>query len=163
MNYTIGLRKDGTLVTSPALWTSTTTTRIEKWTDFIAISGSQYGLVGLRKDGTVLAAGPVGSSDRGQYQFSEWTDIKAVVACEFMTVGLREDGTIVLSEFYVADSIKKELSNWTDIVAIDASDDLVIGYKKNGSIVYAANKADPNSTSFFNEFDKWIETASKQP
>jgi alpha-tubulin suppressor-like RCC1 family protein len=48
--------------------------------------------VGLRADGTVVAAG---DNDYGQCEVGDWTDIVAVAAGNYHTVGLRSDGTVV--------------------------------------------------------------------
>lgn len=71
------------------------------WKSVIAIDyggGSGYRedghLVGLLKDGTVIAAG---DNRRGQCTFNsdDWHDIIAISAGQFHTVGLREDGKVV--------------------------------------------------------------------
>ena len=62
----------------------------EKFKDVIAISTGYDHTVGLKSDGTVVAAGSGEECD-----VSEWTDIVAVSAGWNHTVGLKSDGTVV--------------------------------------------------------------------
>lgn len=55
-------------------------------------SGNEHA-VGLRADGTVVAAG---KNDRGQCDAGGWSDIIAVSTKVFHTVGLKADGTVVI-------------------------------------------------------------------
>ena len=86
--------------------------------------------VGLKSDGTVVAAG---YNKYGQCDVSGWTDIVAVSAGSDHTVGLKADGTVVA----VGDNEggKRDVSGWTDIVAISAGDDYTVGVKTDGTVV----------------------------
>lgn len=65
---------------------------VEGWTEITALALADSHLVGLRRDGTVVAAG---ARDRGECAVSEWTGIQAVATANGVTVGLRQDGTLV--------------------------------------------------------------------
>ena len=56
------------------------------------ISAGDHHTVGLKADGTVVAAG---SNYYGKCNVSGWTDIVAISAGSYHTVGLRADGTVV--------------------------------------------------------------------
>ncbi|HBK03501.1 MAG TPA: hypothetical protein DDY87_03755, partial [Clostridiales bacterium] len=65
-----------------------------EWENITAIAAGSSHLVGLRADGTVIAAGDNGM---GQCSVGGWTDIVAVSAGRFHTVGMRSDGTVVVT------------------------------------------------------------------
>ena len=54
----------------------------------------QWNSVGLRTDGTVIAAG---YNEFSQCDVEDWFDIKQTACGRFHTVGLRTDGTVVAS------------------------------------------------------------------
>ncbi|MEN6340043.1 MAG: protein kinase [Clostridiaceae bacterium] len=80
-----GLLQDGTVETSYELCQS----EVETWTDIVAISVGASHIVGLKNDGTVVAAGP---DDVGENDVSDWHDIIAVSAGLSITIGVRSDG-----------------------------------------------------------------------
>lgn len=65
---------------------------VADWTGIVAIDASDSHVVGLKTDGTVVAAGPNYS---GRCDVSDWTDIVQIAAGGYCTLGLRADGTIV--------------------------------------------------------------------
>lgn len=90
--------------------------------------------VGLKADGTVVAAG---SNDNGQCDASGWTNIIAISAGGLHTVGLKADGTVVATgsnSFHQCD-----VSDWTDIVAISAGYSHTVGLKADGTVVAVSN------------------------
>ena len=88
--------------------------------------------VGLRSDGTVVAAGWNGD---GRCNVSLWQDIVAVAAGGYHTVGLRSNGTVVATgwngdgQCYV--------SGWRDIVAVAAGYSHTVGLRSDGTVVTA--------------------------
>ena len=87
--------------------------------------------VGLKSDGTVVAAG----DNYSRCDVSDWTDVVAI-ACGFgHTVGLKSDGTVVA----VGDNDDGEcdVSDWTDVVAIACSGNHAVGLKSDGTVVAA--------------------------
>jgi hypothetical protein len=103
----VGLKSNGTVVTTRV---ATERFDVSGWTDIIAISSSQFSIIGLRADGTVVAAG---ENHYGMLDVDGWTDIVAVAAADSFTVGLRADGTMV----GVGDNSNGQLDfgDWTDI------------------------------------------------
>ena len=137
-NYTIGLRSDGTVVTTE----SNTSGRydVDSWTDIVAVSAGNYHAVGLRNDGTVVTAG---SNTSGQCNVGSWTDIAAVSAGSFHTVGLRGDGTVVAAGLNASGQCS--VGRWSDIVAIGAGDHHTVGLRGDGTVVATGSNASGQS------------------
>lgn len=129
---TCGLKEDGTVVTTknsyliPEIQVDTS-----KWTDIIQIAGSESHLVGLKKDGTVVASG--GKNEYGELDVGQWKDIIQVAAGYSHTVGLKRDGTVVAVGSDWNDQCK--VSEWRDIVRVCAGGDITCGIKKDGTVV----------------------------
>ena len=88
-----GLRADGTvLVSNHGMGNRANFYEAKEWTDVIAVSMGFDSLLGLKRDGTVVAAGNLSV---GQRDVLEWTDIVAVAAGQNVHVGLSADGSIV--------------------------------------------------------------------
>lgn len=85
--------------------------------------------LGLKTDGTVIAAG---SNISNKTDVQEWTDIIDIAAGGEHSVALKADGTVVAVG---ADSWNQcQVEEWTDIVDIIAKDDRTIGLKADGTI-----------------------------
>ncbi len=129
---TCGLKEDGTVVTtknsyySPSIQVNTS-----KWTNIIQIAGTDSHLVGLKKDGTVVASG--GRNEYGENDVGQWTDIIQVATGYEHTVGLKRDGTVV----GVGNNSYGQLdvSEWRDIVRVCAGGYITCGIKKDGTVV----------------------------
>jgi alpha-tubulin suppressor-like RCC1 family protein len=83
---------------------------VSDWRDIVAISAGEWHTVGLKADGTVVAAGVIGDGDfnddpnvdlRYSCDLSDWYDVIEVSAGWFNTVGLKVDGTIVTKGGFV--------------------------------------------------------------
>ena len=98
-------------------------------TNIKAIAAGGY-IVGLKEDGTVVAAG----GESGAPDVSSWRNIKAIAAEEVLIVGLKEDGTVV-TVGCAGGCGESIVSEWTDIVAIAAGRRLIVGLKKDGTVV----------------------------
>ncbi len=90
-----------------------------------------YHTVGLKKDGTVLAAG---DDSYGQCRVSDWKDVTAVAAGAYHTVGLKKDGTVLA----VGRTTEKQcnVSSWHDIVMIAAADYATFGLTADGTVLH---------------------------
>lgn len=93
--------------------------------------------VGLRADGTVLAAG---NNSFGQCNVSGWTDVIQVAAGAMHTLGLRADGTVLATgdNHYG----QCDVSGWTDIVGVAANAFGSFGLKRDGTVVASTRYAD---------------------
>lgn len=146
-----------------------------KWDDIIAIdtgggnTDNVYGrghIVGLRKDGTVIA---VGDNDYGQCNVDgeEWKDIVAISAGDFHTVGLKSDGSVVateipsnapvpagkIDEYRSACNVDGE--KWKGIVAISAGCGTTLGLNKYGKIVTAGFDTDNQTLKNDDDGEEW--------
>lgn len=90
--YTVGLKQDGTVVTTQ---TGVIADEISKWTDVVAISAGDFHIVGLKKDGSVVSTATTSSAD----DVNGWSDIVAISAGYGFTLGLKSDGTVVATGF----------------------------------------------------------------
>ncbi|MCH4191596.1 MAG: hypothetical protein LKF52_04735 [Butyrivibrio sp.] len=125
-----------------------------EWNNVCSIAvGSGYGegnnkggfhIVGLRKDGTVIA---VGDNNYGQYTKAlKWTNITKIVAGDWTTVGLNKDGRVLASGYYCEDGYDNagKVSDWRNIIDISAGRGNTLGLASNGKCLATG----------FNESDK---------
>lgn len=103
------------------------------WTDgdIIDIAAGGWHVVGLKKDGTVVAEGK--NSD-GRCEVSDWTDIVDIAAGHWHTVGVKSDGTVVAVGSN-SDDGECEVSDWTDVVKVAAGVRRTIGVKADGTLL----------------------------
>lgn len=106
------------------------------WTDISAVSAEMFTTVGLKSDGTAVAAGS-GNGYHGEYDVLGWTDLVAVSAGQYHTVGLKSDGTVVAVGSN--DSGQCSVASWTDIVAISAGFHCTLGLRSDGTVVVAGD------------------------
>lgn len=94
------------------------------------ISAGDQRTVGVKADGTVVAAG---YSSYDQSDVIRWTDIVAVSVGGAHTVGLKADGTAVAAGS--SSDGQCDVSGWKDIVAIAAGSGHTVGLKADGTVV----------------------------
>ena len=130
--YAVGLRADGTVIIvhlDGQGYAQLDDTR--KWRNIVAVASNKEDcVVGLRTDGTVVAAG---DTDYAQLDVSKWNDIVAVVTGSNHIVGLKADGTVLATGRN--DNGQCGVSAWHDIIAVAASDYHTVGLKANGTVV----------------------------
>jgi len=131
-------------VTSPAVGltvgtpqTSSTSSSISTRTETLA--GGIYHDVGLKSDGTVVAAGGDPLNFGVVNGVSTWTNITQVACAQYVSVGLRSDGTVVA----VGDNTLGEcdVASWRNIIQVAAWGQFVVGLKSNGTVVAAGNNS----------------------
>lgn len=103
---------------------------VNHWTDIVAVSAGLYHTVGLKADGTVVAAG---SNENGRCDVDDWTDMVAISAGGNHTVGLKADGTVVA--IGNNRSGQCNVGDWTGIVAVSAGSGYTVGLKSDGTVV----------------------------
>ncbi len=75
--------------------------RVAAWTDIVSICAGDHHVVGLKRDGTVVAelykeiTGGLPIPYCGQCDVSDWKNIIAVYAGLYFTIGVRADGSVV--------------------------------------------------------------------
>lgn len=109
----------------------------EGWRDIISVSAGSEHIVGLRKNGTVVACG---NNNFGQCNTADWSDIAAISAGAFHTVGIRKNGTAV--------AVGKDTDgqcqvySWRDITAVSAGKFHTLGLTKIGTVTAVGRKND---------------------
>jgi hypothetical protein len=98
--------------------------------DGAQVAAGGYHTVGLKSDGTLVAAG---YNYYGQCNVGGWTDITQVAAGGYHTVGLKGDGTVVATgdNFFGQCNV----GGWTDITQVAASGLTTVGLKSDGTVV----------------------------
>ena len=149
---------------------------VEKWTDIDNIyaqeltSTGNYAsnyIVGLKKDGTVVAAG---ENRFGECEVSDWKDIAAITAESKACLGTKNDGTLIVAgdtdvsgiddlapvpqydgiylknngtvyvkSFFINN--RDAVSNWKDVVQLKTYLSDVCGLKADGTVVYTREDA----------------------
>lgn len=94
-------------------------------------------VMGLKSDGTVLAAG---EKNDGRDDVSEWTDVIQVSTGKSQTIGLKSDGT-VLATGSLNDGLGN-VASWTDIKQISVGNYHTIGLKTDGTALAAGRNND---------------------
>ncbi|SFR86592.1 hypothetical protein [Anaeromicropila populeti] len=97
-----GLKSDGTVVCSKTdlkglngeIIKSRYPYDVSGWNNIIAISNGNSNLLGLKRDGTVVATG---NNEHKQLEVSDWQDIVAIAAGDWISIGLKSDGTLVIA------------------------------------------------------------------
>ncbi|MDE6642415.1 MAG: hypothetical protein K2K63_18045 [Acetatifactor sp.] len=117
-----GLKSDGTVVVSNhgVDQNGVIYTDAFEWSDIIAISKGFESLLGLKRDGTVVAAGNLRS---GQENIAEWTDIVAISAGQDIHVGLKRDGSIVIAGDFGGILELPDMTSMKDLYVPDVSVD----------------------------------------
>ena len=127
-NCTVGLTSDGMLMISgDGDWKE----QALSWTELQDVQISTDGdfIVGLKKNGTVVAAG---NNRYGQCEISSWKDIVCIACGASHTVGVRSDGT-VLAVGRNNDS-ECDVSTWKNIVSVEANFRGTVGLKRDGTL-----------------------------
>ena len=105
---------------------------VEEWKEIIAISSSANSVVGLKKDGTVVATG---DNYEGKLNTQEWSKIIQVKAGVWGTFAVRENKTLVYAGKLPENQKENfEKHQWNNLKAIEGNWDL-IGIDKDGHIL----------------------------
>lgn len=123
---TVGIKSDYTLAVAGNFSSSLVNT----WTDIRQVAVGRYHMVGLKSDGTVVAAG---SNNYSQCDVNSWTDITQVAAGNEHTVGLKSDGTVVAAG--VNNDGNCNVGAWSNIIQITAGSYHTVGLKSDGTLV----------------------------
>ena len=94
------------------------------------VAGGGFHTVGLKSDGTVVAAG---YNEHGQSDVDSWTDIIQVAAGRWDTLGLKADGTVVSGGWN--DYGQLNVGGWTRITQVATSFFHTVGLESDGTVV----------------------------
>ena len=135
----IGLRFDGTLALPEDIQKYEP---LAGWTDITALAVSEAQsesanaslYVGLRADGTVVAAG---SSVIRNWSLDHWTDIVAIACSSDALVGLKSDGTVICAG--LNSEVEKTLQTWKNIRSIALCGGHVFALTADGILINTEN------------------------
>ena len=108
---------------------------LKDWQGIQQIAAGYKHLVGLKKDGTVVASS---AGYQGQNDVSSWEGIVSIAAAGYHTVGLKADGTVVATGDNKHGQC--DVSSWRNVIAISASPCNTVGLCKDGSLLLAGDK-----------------------
>jgi hypothetical protein len=153
-----GLKNDGTVVSAGENFDYID---VSGWTDIEKLyTDSDYGIIGLKKDKTLVSQG---HDIYNENSISDWSDIADVYSTETSIVATKSDGTVLVKGFTLP--YDDDIDIWSDIKKsttgkIDpeyASDNVmgnqyVIGVKQDGSVSTASYLEDK---SLFSDLENW--------
>ncbi|MCI6885915.1 MAG: hypothetical protein MR868_01505, partial [Lachnospiraceae bacterium] len=92
----LGIRGDGTVAVLKASNRDEQSglLQAEQWTDMVQLALSESHIIGLKNDGTVVAAG---DNNNGECDIEEWADVVSVDAADGCTIGLTKDGKLLMA------------------------------------------------------------------
>ena len=136
------LKADGTVIWAGKelddMWSE-----IGTWTNIISLAVDDFHILGLREDGTVVAAG---SHANGICDVSDWTDIVGVAASGTGSFGLKADGTAVSTEAILMNDPDYlfGMTNAVQLVAAQDAHGFIVRFadgtcKYGGSVQYSAS------------------------
>ena len=155
--WSFGIQNDGHVLVSttqdPSEY-SNMASEVEKWENIVKLECSggvestidgitttmvmAYHTVGLKYDGTVVAAG---ESIYGECDVSSWSNIVDIAAGYRHTVGLKQDGTVVAVGSN--ENGQCDVADWTDIVSVTAGKYCTVGLRSDGTVVITGTHHDP--------------------
>jgi serine/threonine protein kinase len=96
--------------------------------------GRQF-VVGLRADGTVIAAG---RNLQNQLAVSGWNNIVAIATGDYHTIGLKKDGTVITTSFTGKNAYGQDLTGgWMDVIAVYGGARTTVGLCLDGTLLVA--------------------------
>lgn len=109
-----------------------------EWTEIQAVAAGNFHVLGLKKDGTVVAAG---KNHLGQCNVKMWKKIVEIDACGDYSAALDADGRVFLCGDVQDDNLK-EAENWRNIRRIAAGSRHFIGLREDGTVEAAGDNQD---------------------
>lgn len=128
--YSIYIDDTGSLVTSGEV------PSLADFNNVVQISSSGSGLLGLKKDGSVVCTGSGTACE-----VNDWKNIKMIAAGTQHSVGLKENGEVVCVGADRACAVKE----WKDIEAVYAGNGITIGKTKEGKLLIAGKVSSQTS------------------
>lgn len=127
---TFGIKKDGSLMATPAAAFIVSKEDMSALNDIIAVAASPFNFICLHIDGTVSA---YGDNSENQCDVGEWNNIIDIATYGGHTVGLKSDGTVMA--IGLNDYNQCDVSGWTDIIDIEVGPGATFGLKKDGTVL----------------------------
>lgn len=141
IGFTIMPEEDGTILLEgeQSIFGGDATEERERvWKDIQEVAAGNFHILGLRKDGTVVAAG---KNHLGQCDVKMWKNIVAIAACGDYSAGLDREGRVYLCGD-VQDNNLKEAENWRNIIKISAGSRHIVGLRSDGTVEAVGDNQD---------------------
>ncbi len=122
---TAGLRADGTVIACDGNG-DTNINNVKNWTNIVAIAVGN-GIIGLKKDGTVVSSNNIP-------ELSSWKDIIKISSDGDCVVGIKSNGSAITTKPDL-DYGQSDLSNFNDLIDISTSFVLTVGLRTDGKVV----------------------------
>ncbi len=160
IEYTVGLRADGTLLVSGYKLRDFKNSEsgnlvqcVNTWKEIRDIACGKNYLVGLKRDGSVVASRSIDKDSIAASNVEGWRNIVAISCGYSHTVGLRSDGTVVATgDNYDG---RCNVSQWRNIVAISAGSNHTLGLKADGTVVSTVHTYDPKYNFGQTDVSSW--------
>lgn len=139
----LAIRSDSTVVVTGN--SSKVLYNVSDWKDIIVVCAGEGFILGVKKDGTVVAAECMNSDtfiDFGQLNVKNWKNIVQISASSEHTIGLKSDGTIMAvgnNEFGQCNT-----AEWSNIVSVSAGLYCTVGLKNDGTVLVAGDVTPEN-------------------
>lgn len=86
--YLYGVKSDGTVCGTGSFY------YFRQWTGITAIAVSDYAIVGIKEDGTLVAECKASSGFQAE-EIADWDEIEQVAVCNEYCIAIRRDGTVL--------------------------------------------------------------------
>ncbi len=108
---------------------------VAAWTGILGISAGSWHTLGLKSDGTAVAAGAKLAGN--QSDVGGWTNLVQAEACGYHSLGVKANGTVVAT----GDNSEGQcnVSGWTGIVRVAGGFRHSLGLKADGTVVAVGN------------------------
>ena len=135
--FSAGLREDGTVDCCGDYFLSNLHDVDDCWRDIVSISSGAGCIVGLKSDGTVVAAGDLDNQNYELHAIESWTNISYLEASSSGFLGIdRSGGLHIASHRGYSDWTFP--SGWNDVIKLVAGNYHIVGLKSDGSVVSTA-------------------------
>ena len=118
---------------------------VASWTDIVAIESGRDHFVGLKADGTVVAAG---RNDSGQCNVFGWNNVSEIVTGKASTIAIKKDGTLMMAGSLPDVNLLRKEKDVKKLFLADTSSmissDEYLAIKSDGSISGNAVNTDLN-------------------
>ncbi len=130
--HTLALLEDGTVIAVGNAEYGECS--VSGWTDIAAIYAGSEISVGLKTDGTVVAAG----LNVDKWNLHSWTEVANMACGDYYLVAVKTDGTALAAgtdDYNYSEQGQRQVGSWTELVYIAAGNDHTVGIKADGTVV----------------------------
>jgi hypothetical protein len=150
----VGVKDDGTVVIAGSL-AQYYNDELREWKGIIDAKIGR-GIIGLKKDGTIIHTNDYEYARFIGSDFHEWSEIVSLDVSETAVIGLKKFNGIVAAGFLSYNVHKFDDNQWTELVDVCmAYDEFLTGIKRDGSVVVADNVQYMYSPYDFYEARTW--------